>query len=261
MISVLTPSVRPEGLRMVARCLKRQDFTDYEWIIVVPKDKVVESENVLINFPHPLIISEPPKREGDFYNLNKAWNLAYNKAKGELIVNIVDWTWFEPDTLTRLWSHYQANTKGLISGIGNQYDTVTHDGRLSNLVWLDPRANQSDKSFFEVGPDEMEMCLCSIPRQAILDCGGLDIFFDHFAALSEKEMCWRMKKLGYNFFLDKTIEYKAIRHERIGGSETWDKAYFAGCDYYRKCLKELEEGVRPLDLGLSKSVDIQTPRV
>jgi len=247
-ISVLTPTIRPEGLKMVARCLRRQDFIDWEWIIVIPKKMEIEVENALIGYPQPLVLIEPPKRPSDFYNLNKAWNLAYNKAEGELIVDIVDYIWFPPDTLTRLWNHYQANPKGLISGIGHQYEKNL-DERPINQVWVDPRSLQSDKSFFEVSPNEVEMCLCSIPRQAILDCGGLDKEFDRFAALSEKEMCWRMSKLGYNFFIDKGIEYRALKHDRIGGREEWDKAYFKGCEYYQKCLKDLENGTRPLNVG------------
>ena len=131
-ISVLTPTIRPEGLKMVARCLRRQDFIDWEWIIVIPKKMEIEVENALIGYPQPLVLIEPPKRPSDFYNLNKAWNLAYNKAEGELIVDIVDYIWFPPDTLTRLWNHYQANPKGLISAIGHQYEKNSDDSRPEN---------------------------------------------------------------------------------------------------------------------------------
>ena len=248
MISVLTPTVRPQGLQMVARCLRRQDFTDFEWIVVAPKEMDIEIEKYLVNYPHPLVLAEPEKREGDFYNLNKAWNTAYAKAKGDLIVNIVDLIWFPPDTLTRLWYHYQANPKGLVSAIGHQYAKET-DGKPVNQVWTDPRINNSDKTFFSVMPSEMEMCLCSIPKQAILDCGGLDEVYDKGAALGEKEMCWRLNLLGYNFFIDKGIEYRAMKHDRLKGSEEWDKAYKITREIFRKHYKEMEEGTRALNVG------------
>lgn len=248
MISVLTPTIRPEGLKMVARCLRRQDFTDWEWIVVAPKEMDIEIEKALVNYPQPTILAEPDKRAGDFYNLNKGWNMAYSKAQGELIVNIVDYIWFEPDTLTRLWNHYQANLKGLISSVGDQYERES-DGKPINTVWVDPRRNNSDKSFFEVAPSEVEMCLCSIPKQAILDCGGLDEEYDKGAAISEKEMCWRLRQLGYQFFIDKGIEYRALKHDRIGGREKWDEKYKISCELFRKHYKEIENGIRTLNVG------------
>ena len=248
-ISVLTPTIRPEGLRMVARCLKRQDFTDWEWVVVAPKKMLPEIERNLVNYPHPILIAEPPKRKGDFYNLNKAWNKAYGRARGELIVNIVDLIWFEPDTLTRLWNHYQANPKAIITTIGHQYKKEVK-GKPEQIMWVDPRARLDLGTFYEVDPNEMEMCLCSIPRQAIADCGGLDEKFDAGAAISEKEMCWRLDKLDYKFFISQTIEYRALYHPRL--SNNWDKYYKISFEIYRGCMNQIRNGTRELNVGYVK---------
>jgi hypothetical protein len=229
---------------MVTKCLKRQERVDWEWLVSTNYDP-----------PEPARQVGMAEKGNYFYSLNRDWNRLYREAKGELIVNIVDLLWFPPDTLTRLYNHYMANPKALVSGIGNQYEKVLNN-KPENQIWTDPRAGKSDKSFFEVIPDEMEMCLCSIPRQAILDCGGLDEEFDHYAALSEKEMCWRMSKLGYSFFIDKTIEYRALKHGRLNGSEAWNKAYFKGCKYFGECLSGIETQKRPLNVGF---IDKQTP--
>ena len=249
MITVITPSCRPKGLKMVGRCLKRQDFTEWEWIIVAPKDMLLDIERELVGYPRHKLIAEPPKRKGDFYNLNKAWNKAYSRAKGKLIVNVVDMVWFPPDVLTRLWNHYQANPKAIITTIGHQYKKEVK-GKPEQIMWADPRARTDFGTFYEVDPNEMEMCLCSIPRQAIDDCGGLDEKFDLGAAISEKEMCWRLDKLGYKFFIEQSIEYRALYHPRL--SNDWDKYYKISSEIYRDYMNQIRNGTRELNVGFVK---------
>lgn len=227
MISVLTPSVREGGLDMVEKCLKRQTFTDYEWLVSTPYD----AKECAIQ------VGTTPK--GDYhYALNRDWNKLYKAAKGELIVNIVDLLWFTHDVLEKFWNHYQANPKALITTIGHQYNQVIN-GKPENRIWVDPRARQDQGSFYQCYPSDMEMCLASIPRKAVLDVGGLDEEFDRYAALSEKEMCDRMDKLGYEFYLDQGIEYRALHHPRLTGEDTWNEAYKNGCIYYQKCRKDI----------------------
>ena len=86
MISVLSPSIRVGGLDMVAKCLKRQTFTDFEWLVSSNYDPPEPARQV----------GTTPK--GDYYYaLNRDWNRLYSEVKGELIVNIVDLLWFPPD--------------------------------------------------------------------------------------------------------------------------------------------------------------------
>ena len=232
-ISVVTPTIRKEMLDIVHRCLSRQTCMDFEWLIVGPKE---------LNYSWDKFIEEPPKREGDFYNLNKAWNAAFKQAKGELIVSIVDGLWFPPDTLEKLWYHYENNPMSCIGGVGHQYDQM-ENGKPEHRVWFDPRMKE-DLQFYEVPPNDFELCVASLPLKGIKDVGGMDEKWDQYAALSEKELCYRMSTIGYMFNLDQSIEYRAISHPRLHGQEEWDKHYFAGCDYFRECLKEIDEGKR-----------------
>lgn len=229
MISVVTASIRPEFLEIVKRCLERQTIDDWEWIVVSP-----------FEYKPAIWVSDPPMREGDFYRLNGAWNKGIRKAEGDLFVSIVDGLWFPPDTLERLLNHYKNNPKSCITCVGNQYDQMLNN-KPEHLVWSDPRI-QTEGTFRKVTADEMELCIASIPMKAIVDVGGFDEEFDHYAALSEKEMCHRIGKLGYEFYLDQTIEYRAIHHPRL--SKDWDKKYFEGVEYYQKCLKGIEAGTR-----------------
>lgn len=226
-ITVVTPSVRSEHLPIVKRSLLRQSFREYQWLIVGP----VKEANV----------KEPEKRGGDYYNLNKAWNEAFRRAKGDLIVSIVDGLWFPPDTLQKLWTHYETNPRSCVSAIGHQYDQI-ESGKPEHKVWADPRARSDFGSFYEVPHTEMELCIASFPRQAVLDVGGVDEEFDKYAACSEKEMMARMYKAGYKLYIDQTIEYRAVQHPRL--STEWDARYEAGIPYYQKCLRDIDNGKR-----------------
>lgn len=246
MISVVTPSVRPELISIVYKCLQRQDFKDFEWIVVTP------NTNEWRHLDMPFFwVREPEKRKDDFYRLSGAFNAGFQKAKGELIVVITDGIWFPPDTLSRLWSHYQASPKGLITAIGHQYDKKDEYGKPANMVWQDPRARLDQGSFYEVAPSEMEMCIASIPKQAILDCGGIDEDYDKGPAVGEKEMCWRLDKLGYKFYIDQTIEYRAIHHPRL--SKNWDEMYLkVTTPLFIKHMGQLQVGQRALNVGFVK---------
>lgn len=239
MISVITPTVRPELMPMLARCLRRQTHTDFEWLVCSPPKFKKDLEKV-ISIPFTYV-EEPPKKEGDYYGLCKAMNALYKASKGELVVEIVDGLWFPPDTLEKLWNHYLANPKACVTTVGNQYEKEV-DGKPENIVWKDPRMRSDFGSFYEVAPTEMELCIASLPKQAILDCGGIDEEYDKGAAVGEKEMCWRMDQLGYKFYIDQTIEYRAIQHPRL--TKDWDEKYKISSALYIKHINEIKTGQR-----------------
>lgn len=232
MISVITPTIRKELLPIVEKCLARQTNQNYEWLVCSPED-----------YGFGIHVPEPKKKEGDFYALNKAWNALFRASKGELVINIVDGLWFDPNLLQSLWDIYLNNPKSVVSCVGHQYVDIIH-GKPETMVWRDPRVRTDQGSFYQVRENEMEWCIASIPRQAILDVGGVDEEYDKYAALAEKEMCARMYKAGYTLWLNQTLEYRAIQHPRANGSEKWDQAYFKGVDRYWIDIHEIEAGRR-----------------
>ena len=237
-ISVITPSVREEGLQIVRDSLSRQTFRDFEHIVISPFDP--NGEKVSWD-QEATWVKDPGKKEGDMYSLNASWNEGFKNANGELIISFVDMTWAPPDALENFWTHYENNSKALVGGIGHQYAEV-QNGKPEILVWQDPRAQTQYGSFWEINPIDLEFCLTSVPKQAIYDIGGWDEKWDQFAALSEKEACLRMDKLGYKFFLDSSIEYRALQHPRL--TKDWEERYKLGCDYMAKCLREINNGTR-----------------
>lgn len=233
-IIVITPSVRPEMLEIVERCLKRQTSKNFLWC-------VVGNQEVYNKYPGSIL--EPPKKEGDYYNLDKAWNAAFKHVEKrfspELIVIICDGQWFEPDLLERLWNHYLENPKAIVGAVGNQYNQIIN-GKPEHMVWQDPRKRTDMGSFYETLPTEIEWCIVSIPKQAIFDIGGLDEKYDQGAALGEKEANLRMEKAGYKMYLDQSIEYRAIHHPRL--STEWDERYKIASEMYSKDIKDILAG-------------------
>lgn len=238
MISVITPSTRNDMLPIVEKCLKRQEFEDFEWIIVSP----IEITSVTPD----LLLKDPPKQEGDFWTLCKGWNKAYAHAKGDLIVNIQDGIWFAPDVLGKFWYHYQKHPRILVSAVGHHYDQLDELGVPTNPVWHDPRTKRG-VTLEEVPPSEMEMTMCSIPKQALLECGGVDEEYDTCCGVQEKEMCWRLNRMNWDFWIDHTIEYKAIHHPRL--TDDWDKIYKEKTTpLFVRHMAEITAGTRSLNV-------------
>ena len=236
-ISVITPSTRNEMLPIIEKCLRRQDFTNFEWIVVSPVE--------ITSVKPDLLLKDPPKQDGDFWSLCKGWNKAYAHAKGELIVNIQDGIWFPPDILSKFWFHYQQQPRILVSAIGHQYDRLDDRGMPVNKVWHDPRS-KTGVTFEENPPSEMEMVMCSIPKQALLECGGIDEEYDTCNGAQEKEMCWRLNKMNWDFYIDHTIEYRAIQHPRL--TSNWDDVYVnKTTPLFTRHMMEMVAGKRKLD--------------
>jgi len=241
-ISVITPSLRPELIGIVAKCLKRQTLKDFEWLIGTPADCMDDMREALLPYDQKhKFVADPPKREGDYYSLNKCWNELIRVCEGELVVNIVDGLWFEPSLLERLWHHYEANPGACISCVGDQFSQLEL-GKPEGRVWRDPRRRMDFGSFYEVGEMEMEMCIASAPRQAFIDVGGFEEEFDRGAAVSEKELMARIYKAGYKLYIDQTLEYRAIIHPRL--SNEWDKRYHVACDMWGTYHPLIESGKR-----------------
>jgi len=247
-ISIITPTVRPELLPIVAKCLEWQTETDWEWIVVAPQNLFLKIDRQIGHEFYYEFVPEPPKKEGDFYGLNKAWNAGLKKAQGELFVSIVDGLWFPPETLERLWNHYEADPLSCIGLVGDQYSKI-ENGKPENKVWIDPRKRIN--TFYEISPVDLELCIASLPIEGVKDVGGFDETFDKFPAWGEKELACRMNKAGYKCFLDQSIEYRAIYHPRL--NEEWDKKYPESVAYFQKCYKDIQEGKRLKLEYLSKS--------
>jgi len=193
-ISVITPSVRSAGLELVKKALLRQTFTDFEWIV---NDK---------------------RYKGGYWGLNRAYNDMIRQAKGELLVSWQDYTFAEPDALSRFWNCYTSNPYSIVSGVGNKYIDETWMIK----KWQDPRERSDNTSFYECFPWDVEANFCSIPKRAVYEVGGFDekMDFEGFG-FDARGVFERIDMLGeYKFYLDQANVSYSLEHDRPDG---WDE--------------------------------------
>lgn len=211
-ISIITPTVRPEGLQQVKRALRRQTFTDIEWIVICPESRLLQVNDILKDESADItVLVEPPRAPEDVWALNKAYNKAIKQSGGELIVSWQDFTYAKPDTLERLWNHYQDEPKTLVGAVGNKYS----DRDLTVQVWQDPRENNNHGTFYPCYFSDIEWNLCSVPKQALLDVGGFDEELDKFFGMDGYSVNARIHLIGgYDFKLDQSIKSYSLVHDR-----------------------------------------------
>lgn len=206
-ISVVTPTVRPQGLGLVQKALKRQTFKEFEWIVVSPTQPSLDC----------IWIIDPPSQDGDCWSLNKAYNAALKVAKGELIVSWQDFTYAKPDTLERFWEHYQQEPQTLVTGVGNKYE----DDTWTVVTWKDPRERDDQGAYYPCYFNDIEFNLAALPAAAFKAVGGFDEELDKHFGMDGYSVVDRLNLVGgWDFKLDQTIKSYSLEH---GRSPDWEE--------------------------------------
>ena len=203
-ICVITPTIRPEGLKLVEKALDEQTFTDFDWIIGS-------------SFPPKCDWADwvEDKFKGGYWTLNRIYNKLIKATDAPLIVSWQDFTYGDDTILERLWEHYQKNNKSLVSVTGHKY----LDDTFALESWFDPRRTNS--LFTETSFNNVEWNLCSCPRKALVEIGGFleDLDFEGFG-MDGYCVNQRLNELGYKFFLDNEVKSYSLMHGRV---DKWEK--------------------------------------
>ncbi len=214
-ISVITPTVRSEGLELVAKALRRQTFRDFEWIISTPHKKTSTEYIPFIPVWPSLDIKQledPEKQAGDYWAVYKAYNNAVKHAQGDLIVSWQDFTFADPHALEKFWNHYEADPKKIVSGVGNKYQ----DDSWTVVTWKDPRERSDQGSFYPCYYNDIEWNFCAIPKAAMYAVGGFDEHLDKYSSLCGLDVLDRLNMLGgWEYFLDQTNKSYSLEHGRL----------------------------------------------
>jgi len=228
-ISVLTPTIRKNGLDIVRKALSNQSFIDFEWLIGSSFDpEISEARWIKDDF------------EGGYWSINRIYNKLFSQAKGELFISLQDWIWVRPDGLETFWNDYQATKgQGLITGVGDQYAGVNEFGKPTIKIWSDPRRTIKYGSFYEVNFQDIEYNWAALPKKLVYEVGGADEQLDFLGLGAEIfSIGDRLNDLGKKFYIDQTCESFTVRHGRedFGGEESWNSknTFFNGKYVERK---------------------------
>lgn len=161
-ISVITPTIRPEGLVELQRCLAEQTFTDFEWLVEVGL-----------------------KKEHD---LNKAFNKMVKRAKGELLVFYQDYIRIEKDGLQKFWDAYQKDKNTFFTApVGKSLD------------YTNPKWDWRHYKFGEIDWDKWEIDWGACPKDAMYKIGGFDEYLDNFWSCDNLNAGCRADIEGFKF--------------------------------------------------------------
>lgn len=232
-ISVITPTIRKEGLKLVEESLKKQTFQDWEWLIGSKFDPEVSTEQShWVKDTHT----------GGYWTLNRSYNDLIRRARGELIVSWQDWIWVPPDGLQKFWDNYE-NTKGILTGVGDQYERLNKWGKPEIKIWADPRKTDKYGSFYECFPQDIEWNWAAIPKEALFKVGGFDEELDFLGYGGDQlQVGVRLDALGYKSYIDQTNESFTLRHGRedFGGQQRWDEQHVLFNGKYDARLAEIK---------------------
>lgn len=177
MISVLTPSIRPEYLHITQECLEKQTFTDFEWL------------------------TEIGLRNRGF-TLPSDLNKMLKRAKGDRIVMLQDCIRIEDNALA------------LINKLPNEMYTfpVGQTMDFENQPEWDWRATFTGEL---LGPHYWEADFACAPTQAFFDVGGYDEDFNNGWSWDNVEVARRIARTGRRFFCERGIVGVALQHDKL----------------------------------------------
>lgn len=229
---------------MPSMCLAKQTLQDYEWLISSPTPIFADMRPA---DPRVSLFEDPPRREGDFYRLNGAWNNMIRSASGELLVFLCDHVWFEPEALEQFWAHYEDDKMRGVSSIGHHFRKILW-GKPQLLWAFDKRPAildcLGDGDQWTMKPTGMELAFAALPKKQLLEVGGFDEEYDKFFGVSEKEACLRMSKLGCTFILDRTRMHRNYTHDREWTPAEQKERYAGANALFKRHREEIEAGTR-----------------
>lgn len=214
-ISILTPTIRAEGLPIVSQCLAKQTNQDFEWLI----GSSFEPDASL--FKNKWVVDDFREKHGGKSSINRIYNKLIKESQGEILVSIQDWIWFPADALDLFLADYEKlqaqGVRAAVSGVGDQYGEVNKYGKPDVKIWSDPRKSffeKSGQSFYECFPEDIEANFCYYPRQLFYEIGGWDEALDFMGVgMDNVSISHRADACGWKFYLDQGIECRGYKHD------------------------------------------------
>lgn len=184
-VSIISPTIRMEGLIPLQKSLEEQTFKEFEWL------------------PRPSLT-----RFGS--DLNYQMNQAIMEAKGELLVFYQDWMMIHPKAIESIWTLYKENIKkGWTFPVGKVVEKYIEGGE---VTW-DWRHAGEDRR--ETKPWNWEMDFACLPRQDVIDVGAFEEDMDGTG------IGWENCVIAYKLFKKKGFTFHVKQGEEFQGY-VWD---------------------------------------
>lgn len=187
-ISIVTPTIRPESLALMADALRVQTMPKAEWEWLVD-----------INIT------------GD-HDLNASFNKLIKRSKGELIVFLEDYTKILPDGLERFWKAYQEHPDTLFTAPLGKTDKF---GESIRWDWRDRKQSVDQVDYTNCSWNTCELDWGAIPRKILYDIGGFDERLDQWWSCDNLSVGKRADVLGYKFLCVFSNPAVAIDHDKF----------------------------------------------
>jgi glycosyltransferase involved in cell wall biosynthesis len=185
-ITVITPSIRPEGLKVTFNTLREQTFQDFEWL-------------TRMSLP------------GDKSDLCYQMNQAIREANGELIVFLQDYIEIGKDGLQRIWDRYQAE-KAAYQYVCWTMPVGKKDMDNPGKVTWDWRSYGEEQE--EITFERWEIDWGAAPRAAFAE----EEFAEEYDAgfgWENVDLAYRLMKNGWKFKVDRYNEAEATDHDKM----------------------------------------------
>lgn len=242
-VSVLTATAREDGWQMVSRCLNRQTMTSFEWVLCCPESL---ANRMRFTDHRVRVIPDPPKREGDFYALNKCWNALAREARAECLVFAVDNIWFPKDALARFLEVHEADPLACVSAVGDHYRICPPWSDKPEVQWLTDTRFGMQGPNGEMAPGLNELSLAMMPRSKVLEVGGFDEEYDRARGWSEKEIGLRLHRAGCSFWLGTAVAHRIWTHTPDSTEPLREAANARAREMFLTHAEEITAGTRRL---------------
>lgn len=176
-ISVITPTIRPEGLSVVRNSLINQTLKDFEWLV-----------DINCTGKH---------------DLNASYNRLIKRAKGDIIVSLQDYIKIQPDALENILDLHKNNLNTFITyPVGKVKDWESEP----KWDWRIHKQAQMDWRMWEID-------FGSCQKDNLYTIGGFDEELDGHWSMDNVNVGLRAELAGFKFLHEPNIRGIAYDHD------------------------------------------------
>lgn len=180
MISVITPSIRPEFLNITQECLEKQTFQNFEWIVDIGL-----------------------RNRG--YTLPSSWNSLLRRCTYDRIFILQDCIDIPEDSLEKIVT-LDIDHKMYTFPVGQ----VMEFGQTPEWDW-----RIEEKYIGKLTANLWETDLALAHKSGFYQVGGYDEEFNQGWSWENVEIAWRLESTGYSFFLSHMVKGISLKHDKL----------------------------------------------